>query len=174
MAAAHPPAEIPEALLRTLEHAMVRDHGFRDHYAATVWLMDMQHRLADFLPDSRQRLKLLEQLVNQAHQNHLDPQLVLALIEVESRFRSQAVSPAGAVGLMQVMPFWKQEIGRPEDDLTDPAINLRYGCTILAWYLDNEDHDMTRALARYNGSLGRTVYPERVMQAWSQRWWTGR
>ncbi|RKR06304.1 transglycosylase-like protein with SLT domain [Kushneria sinocarnis] len=174
MAATMPPADIPRELLQTLKQTLASDHGFRDHYAAEVWLMDMQHRLSDFLPETQQRLKLLELLRRQAWRTQLDPQLILALIQVESRFDAEAVSTAGARGLMQVMPFWKREIGRPGDDLSDPATNLRYGCTILAWYLQDEHHDLTRALARYNGSLGRTDYPERVMQAWTSRWWLER
>ncbi len=52
------------------------------------------------------------------------------------------------------------------DDLTEPNRNLRYGSTILAHYLAVERGDFTRALARYNGSLGQTWYPERVLKAW--------
>ncbi len=93
---------------------------------------------------------------------------MLALIQVESAFRVEAVSSAGAVGLMQIMPFWIRELGLPADDLKDPWRNLRYGCTILAHYLAVERGDFTRALARYNGSLGKTWYPERVMRAWQR------
>ena len=49
--------------------------------------------------------------------------------------------------------------------------NLRYGCAILKHYLDRENGDLTRALARYNGSLGKTWYPERVLEALSSRWY---
>lgn len=71
---------------------------------------------------------------------------------------------------MQVMPFWKNEIGREDDNLTQVATNLRYGCTILSYYLDKEKGNLTRALARYNGSLGKTWYPERVMMNWERHW----
>lgn len=98
------------------------------------------------------------------------PNLVLALIQVESAFKADAVSSAGAVGLMQIMPFWVEELGLPIDDLTEPNRNLRYGCTILAHYLAVERGDFTRALARYNGSLGQTWYPERVLRAWRDYW----
>ncbi len=94
----------------------------------------------------------------------------MAVIQVESAFRADAVSSAGATGLMQIMPFWVAELGLPIDDLKDPWRNLRYGCTILAHYLAVENGDMTRALARYNGSLGNTWYPERIMHTLSKHW----
>lgn len=100
----------------------------------------------------------------------LPPNLVLALIQVESAFKADAMSSAGAVGLMQIMPFWVEELGLPIDDLTEPNRNLRYGCTILAHYLAVERGDFTRALARYNGSLGQTWYPERVLKTWRDYW----
>lgn len=131
----------------------------------------MNRRLAGRVEGHRARLALLERIHHEAVQAGLDTQLVLAVIDVESRFDSSAVSSAGARGLMQVMPFWKNELGREEDDLFDPATNLRYGCTILAWYLEVENGDLTRALARYNGSPGKTRYPERVMQRLAERWW---
>ncbi|GAB2801434.1 lytic transglycosylase domain-containing protein [Halomonas shantousis] len=165
------PRDVPQALLDTLDSVMSGERAFVDAFEAQVWLLDMQHRLTAAIPDPTQRLALLGQVHQQAWEARLSPQLVLAIIQVESAFRPNAVSSAGAQGLMQIMPFWKREIGRPEDDLFDPATNLRYGCTILAFYLDLEHGDMTRALARYNGSLGQTIYPERVMRAWSQRWW---
>lgn len=83
-----------------------------------------------------------------------------------------AVSRAGAQGYMQVMPFWKEEIGRSEDNLTDPVTNLRYGCRILQFYLERERGDLRRALAAYNGSLGSRRYSDKVYQAWLMRWRT--
>jgi soluble lytic murein transglycosylase-like protein len=72
---------------------------------------------------------------------------------------------------MQIMPFWIEEIGRPDDNLFDMRTNLRYGCTILAHYLKRERGDLTRALARYNGSLGKYWYPSRVASALQARWY---
>jgi len=71
---------------------------------------------------------------------------------------------------MQVMPFWRHEIGRPQDNLTDVETNIRYGTTILAHYLDVADNDLVDALARYNGSRGRLKYPELVVSAWRKTW----
>jgi soluble lytic murein transglycosylase-like protein len=103
----------------------------------------------------------------------LDPQLVLALIDVESRFRKYAVSTAGARGYMQVMPFWVREIGMPGQNLFHARTNLRYGCVILRHYLRIEDGNLHNALGRYNGSLGRPEYPDRVLRALRDRWSAG-
>jgi len=95
---------------------------------------------------------------------------VLAVIEVESRFDQYAISVSGARGLMQIMPFWLDEIGISDKNLFLMRTNLRMGCTILRYYLDIESGDLTRALARYNGSLGRYAYPNKVIAALNSRW----
>ena len=139
--------------------------------AADAWVAALAPRLASRLPDAHRRRALLRRVRAEARLAGLDPRIILAVIQVESGFRADAESPAGARGLMQVMPFWKRVLGRADDDLHDPATNLRYGCTILAYYLRQEHGDLTRALARYHGSRGRTDYPERVMRAWQRHWW---
>jgi soluble lytic murein transglycosylase-like protein len=101
----------------------------------------------------------------------LDPHLVLAVIDVESQFRKYAVSRAGARGYMQVMPFWAAQLGSTEQALFSERLNLRYGCTILRYYLVDREHgNLANALARYNGSLGQPDYPNRVISAWKARW----
>ncbi|HET8791622.1 MAG TPA: transglycosylase SLT domain-containing protein [Modicisalibacter sp.] len=169
--AARAPDEVPESLVETLAAMASRADLSSQTQQPSAWLEAMQPRLAPFLDDIDTRLKLLQRIRQEARLAGLSPQVVLAVIQVESAFKADAVSSAGALGLMQVMPFWKNVIGRPEDDLLDPGLNLRYGCTILAHYLQRENGDLTRALARYNGSLGKTWYPERVMRAWIDRWW---
>jgi soluble lytic murein transglycosylase-like protein len=72
---------------------------------------------------------------------------------------------------MQIMPFWLNEIGRPEDNLFTISTNIRLGCTILKYYLDMEKGNLARALARYNGSLGKFWYPKLVFNALSARWY---
>jgi soluble lytic murein transglycosylase-like protein len=139
-------------------------------WAARQWLNAMEPRLARYVPEADRRRELLGRIHHEARLAGLSPSLVLAVIQVESAFQAEAVSSAGAVGLMQIMPFWIRELGLPADDLKDPRRNLRYGCTILAHYLAVERGDLTRALARYNGSLGKTWYPERVMRALASRW----
>lgn len=134
------------------------------------WEQRMAPRLARFVSSAASRDLILRRTYQEASLAGLPPTLILALIEVESAFKPSAVSSAGAVGLMQIMPFWIDELGLAADNLKDPVRNLRYGCTILAHYLAVENGDFTRALARYNGSLGQTWYPERVMRAWQQHW----
>lgn len=172
-----PPAHLPERerheLAEYLHAALEDDSSFADIYDAQVWIIGMGTRLQRFMPDPAERVYLLNAVHREATRAGLKPDLVLAVMEVESRFDRYAVSSAGAQGLMQVMPFWKNEIGRPDDNLTDIDTNLRYGCHILRYYLDREKGHLSRALARYNGSLGKTWYPERVMVAWEKRWFAG-
>ena len=89
----------------------------------------------------------------------------MAVITVESRFDRYAVSRAGAQGLMQVMSFWKNELGRSQDNLINTQTNLRYGTTILKHYMDVADGDWIEALARYNGSYPKRWYAERVFDS---------
>lgn len=134
------------------------------------WLNEMAARLARFVPDEYGRKRLLTHIQYESVRAGLDVQLILGLIEVESAFRQYAISQAGARGLMQVMPFWQRHIGRAHHNLFDVRTNLRYGCTILRHYRNVEQGNMTRALARYNGSLGRSVYSDAVIGAWQRRW----
>ena len=91
----------------------------------------------------------------------LSPELVLGLISVESNFDHFAVSNVGARGLMQVMPFWKKELGSSSDNLFEIETNIRYGCAIIRHYIKRYKR-VDRALAAYNGSLGRSKYPNKV------------
>lgn len=163
--------ERPTEELRNLVVKAVNEAGsFRDRFEAEVWLMDMAGRLKKKVPDAQQRLELLKLVHFEATRVNLPPELVLAVIDVESNFNSWAISVVGARGLMQIMPFWLQEIGRPHDNLFRPETNVRMGCTILRYYLDKERGDLTRALGRYNGSLGQTKYPNLVFNAMRVRW----
>lgn len=169
MVAAHPaPSVAAPALRPTLEAADLQTPYVQ--WQLQQWRSRMDAPLSRFIASPEQRHTLLTRLYQEARLAGLPPELVLALIQVESAFNADAVSSAGAVGLMQIMPFWVEELGLPMDDLTEPNRNLRYGCTILAHYLAVERGDFTRALARYNGSLGKTWYPERVLKAWQGHW----
>ncbi|MFA5494039.1 MAG: transglycosylase SLT domain-containing protein [Porticoccaceae bacterium] len=169
-AAAAPGDSVDEELLALLKTTVLEADSFEDRFDAEVWLLDKSTELARFIPDKTQRLVFLRKVHREAIRAGLAPEVVLAVIEVESRFDSYAVSTAGALGLMQVMPFWKNEIGRPDDNLINTDINLRYGCTILKYYLDKEEGRLREALARYNGSYGQYWYPRRVLLAWESRW----
>jgi soluble lytic murein transglycosylase-like protein len=157
-------------LKELLKRAASETTSFDDAFDAWVWLADMSHRLQKKIPVADKRISLLKSVHRAASRVGLRPELVLAVIETESNFDRFAISSAGARGLMQIMPFWLERIGRPGDNLFDVDTNLRYGCTILRYYLDEEKGDRRRALARYNGSPGRNHYPARVFELWNTRW----
>jgi soluble lytic murein transglycosylase-like protein len=93
-----------------------------------------------------------QRVIAAATREGLDPALVLAVVEVESRQATDAVSPKGAVGLMQVLPETAAEIGFP--DAADPARNLKAGCRYLAALLESFGGDVELALAAYNAGPG--------------------
>jgi soluble lytic murein transglycosylase-like protein len=161
-----PDAELRAVLLTAVSEA----DSFPDRFEAEVWLTDMSARLSKQVSDPEERIDILTRVHYEASRVELPPELVLAVIEVESNFDRYAVSVAGALGLMQIMPFWLEEIGRPEDNLLHINTNLRYGCTILRYYLDKEKGDLRRALGRYNGSLGQRKYPNKVVDKLTRKW----
>lgn len=155
-----------------LQKIIGRADCFADKYESEVWYKAMEPRLARLVPTHEARVEILDHVYCEAKRDptlQLPPDLVLALIEVESRFDRWAVSPAGAVGLMQVMPFWPRELG-VQNQLVRVAPNIRMGCEILRYYLRVENRNWSRALARYNGSVGRNTYPALVMQRWQRAW----
>ena len=164
-----PSEEFRKKLVYTIAKA---ETSFDDKFDAEVWLLEQSTRLAKVAPHipEDERFTILRLVHQEATRFALDPLLVLALIQVESDFDHFAVSNAGARGLMQVMPFWKLELGKPEDSLFDIHTNLRYGCAILSLYLEKEKNDMTKALARYNGSRGQSWYPMRVYKKIRATW----
>lgn len=164
-------AEVDPELRRALREAVQSADSFVDRFDAEVWLTDMSRRLEPQLPDTEERMQILTLVHRHAAMFDLPPELVLAVIDVESNFDRYAISWAGALGLMQVMPFWRNEIGRPDDDLHDIQTNLLYGCRILAYYLEKENGDRRAALARYNGSRGQRWYPDRVFDRLSSKWY---
>ncbi len=164
-------SEPPDPRLRALLiEAVSSSESFHDRFDAEVWMTDMSSRLGALVQTPEERVEILRQVHQEATRAELDPELVLAVIQVESNFDRFAVSRAGAQGLMQVMPFWLDEIGRPDDNLFHISTNLRLGCTILKYYLEMERGHMARALARYNGSVGQSWYPMRVFEALRKRW----
>jgi soluble lytic murein transglycosylase-like protein len=161
----------PDPELReVLRIAASETSSFEDRFHAEVWLTDMSRRLERQVRDPEERIRILKLVHLEADRAELAPELILAVIETESNFDHFAISVAGAIGLMQIMPFWLDEIGRPDDNLLHIDTNLRYGCTILKFYLDKEDGDLRRALGRYNGSLGRRKYPNKVIDKLTSKW----
>ena len=159
------------ALVALLRQAANDVDSFSDHFDAQVWLTDMSARLARQVEDPGERIDILKRVHQEAARAELAPELVLAVIDVESNFDKYAISVAGARGLMQIMPFWLNEIGRPDDNLIHIGTNLRFGCTILKYYLEMEDGDLKRALGRYNGSLGQRMYPNKVLDKLRLKWY---
>jgi soluble lytic murein transglycosylase-like protein len=138
-----------------------------------AWVRAMTRRVATRFPDEDSARQFLMLVRYESMRAGLDPHLVLALIDVESKFRKYAVSRSGARGLMQVMPFWVKELGEPGQNLFQERTNLRYGCTILRHYIDREKGNLSNALGRYNGSLGQADYPNRVFKALRDKWALG-
>jgi len=176
----HAGAQIYEPLAASVRaglHASIADtpapasrHAFSNSMDAVNWRTEMAQRMEKRVPYLRTRLDLLHTVHYEASRAGLDPQLVLAIIHVESNFRKHAVSSAGARGYMQVMPFWVGLIGKKGDNLFDLRTNLLYGCVILRYYLDIEHGDQSRALGRYNGSLGKPEYPSLVLRTMRATW----
>lgn len=146
--------------------------------------------VADYLARRRTGLTrpetdaLAESIFILAQRHRLDPQIVLAVMHVESRFNAFALSPVGAMGLMQVMPATGEELAtqlgvrwRGAQTLFDPMVNLRLGVAYLKQLENRYDGDMAIALAAYNWGPGHidrrlrrgralpTEYPQLVFDA---------
>jgi len=130
------------------------------------WLGAASERLKSRKSEHMTRVEFLETVWYESRRAGLETALVLGLIQVESGFRKYAISSAGARGYMQVMPFWARLIGDGDASrLFHGQTNLRFGCVILRHYLDSERGDLFMALGRYNGSRGRSEYPNLVFGA---------
>jgi len=88
-----------------LKDAISNADSFEDKYDATVWLADMSNRLSYKVKDPQERLLILTTVHREATRVGVQPELVLAVMEVESAFDRFAISRVGARGLMQIMPF---------------------------------------------------------------------
>jgi soluble lytic murein transglycosylase-like protein len=146
----------PEPLFKDTESRLAYLH----------WLGTMSERLKKKKPEWQIRKEFLQTVWYESKRAGLDVALVLGLVQVESNFRKFAVSPVGARGYMQVMPFWTRVIGDGDaGKLFHMQTNLRFGCVILRHYLDREKGDLFLGLGRYNGSRGKAVYPDAVLGA---------
>lgn len=171
--AAAGPAPSPSTALKAAVSAALStpDDGFSDAYVKQVWLEVMSQRLKPLVADPARRTKLLLLVHEEATRARVPPDLVLSIIDVESRFDRWAVSSTGAQGLMQIMPFWLRQAGHPGDNLFDPRTNLRLGCTILAYYLRRAHGDIAEALQAYYGRRYGDEYSRRVLRLLSDRWY---
>ena len=91
-------------------------------------------------------------ILGAAGRHGVDPLLVAAIVQAESSFDTEAVSPRGALGLMQMMPTTAEQLGVA--DAYDPGQNLDAGVSYLAYLLRRFDNDLTLALAGYNAGPG--------------------
>jgi soluble lytic murein transglycosylase-like protein len=130
------------------------------------WLGAMSGRLRKRKTEWLERKEFLQTVWYESRRAGLDTGLVLGLIQVESNFRKFAVSPVGARGYMQVMPFWTRLLADGDAaKLFHMQTNLRFGCVILRHYIDRERGNLFMALGRYNGSRGKAPYPDAVFGA---------
>ncbi len=162
-------------LRAVVQQALKSTECFGDQYDSIVWYKLMEPKLRPYMADHGERVALLRTVYCETHRSGaapLPPGLVLAVLDVESRFDRWAVSSAGAVGLMQVMPFWPEQLGMRRRELVSMEPNIRMGCAILRHYLSSEHNDVRRALGRYNGSTRTREYPDRVVTRWT-RYWNG-
>lgn len=160
------------ALGPVVQRAIAAAQCFADRYDAAVWYTLMEPRLKRFVRDPAERLRILQQVYCATHrpgEAKLPPGLVMAVMEVESDFNRWAVSASGAVGLMQVMPYWPERLGMKRYELVHVTPNIRMGCAILRFYLQSSHNDVRLALEEYNGSIGHPEYPDRVLTDW-ERW----
>ena len=119
------------------------------------------------IPEARAQ-RIVREAIRNGKRHDMDPELILAVIAVESTFKEHAVSRVGARGLMQVMPGSHKgkvrKIGGTRA-LFDPAKNIHTGSQILVEYLADHSGDLRRALLNYNGSLGtRSSFPDKVIR----------
>jgi len=89
-----------------------------------------------------------------ADRRHVDGLLVAAIVQVESDFSPGAVSPRGAVGLMQVLPSVGRAYGIRDTDLLNPAVNLDTGTRYLSSLITNYNGDLRLAVAAYASTPG--------------------
>ena len=105
-------------------------------------------------PDIRSHIK------EAANRYAVSEDLVIAVIEVESRFDARAVSHRGAQGLMQLMPATAASLG--VRDAFDPRDNIHGGVRHLRWLMDRFDHDVPTVLAAYNAGEKAVLRNQRV------------
>ncbi len=146
---------------------------------ARAWLSAMSRRLESKIPDRLTREEFLLTAHYEARRAGVDPQLVLALIQVASNFRKFAISNSDARGYMQVNQSWSAKFGNLGDNkhnLFHLRTNLRYGCVILRLFIDENGGNLQRALVAYKKDMDSTAarnateFPNSVLSAWKNNW----
>ncbi|WP_284620569.1 lytic transglycosylase domain-containing protein [Aquabacterium humicola] len=141
-----------------------------ERLAYDAWHARSSERLRSYLPEDEARGEFVDTVWYESRRAGLETGLVLGLIHVESAFRRYAISPVGARGYMQIMPFWAQLLGAADaSKLFHVQTNMRFGCSILRHYLERERGNLTYALGRYNGRRDGQTYPALVFDR-RDRW----
>ena len=156
------PLELPFELVKKME----LDWG--DVKAQEITAKMPKKREPDKKAKRKNRPKFADLIEEKADKYKLLPELVHAVIEAESAYDPNAVSHAGAVGLMQLMPKTAERFG--VTDRTDPEQSIEGGTAYLRELLDLFDNDLTLAIAGYNAGegavikYGRTIPPYKETQ----------
>lgn len=130
-------------------------------------LLFLGKRLAPWLGREIYPLEYKNLILSAAREHRNDPALLAAVIKVESNFRPNAVSEAGAKGLMQLMPDTAQWIAKETSDsrftvnqLADPQTNIELGSWYLRYLLENNGQNESKALAAYNAGDSEAAFRE--------------
>lgn len=143
-----------------------KDVFFHSGLEKWAWLTKMSVQLKPWFPNYEERIRFLTTVYYESVRQGLYPELILAMVQVESNFKKYAVSSQGALGYMQVRPFWIPLIGKKTDNLFDTKTSIHYGCHILRHYMDAEGGNVLDALQRYNGRVGDRRYSYKVLKKW--------
>lgn len=136
------------AILQTLERlSAMQGAGPQAGASGGAWVQPGSRDISAYRPTG------FDQLIEDAARRYqLDPALVKAVVHAESNFNPNAVSSAGAAGLMQLMPGTAASLG--VKDSFDPAQNVDGGARLLRKLLDRYDYNVSMALAAYNAGPG--------------------
>ena len=147
-AARTPTSSATRSCKAVIAKAIAQAQCFTDQYDSAVWYTLMEPRLRTLVEGKGRAARHPQAGVLR------DPPLAVKhgcrrdwswrSSTVESRFDRWAVSSAGAVGLMQVMPFWPERLGMRRYELVHVAPNIHMGCAILRFYLGYEHNDVRR------------------------------
>lgn len=152
------PAAVP---IEPIAAAIVAKPAPNDPALAAVRTRLLEYQSRTGLTDAEVS-QLAETIVMEARRYHFDPSLVLAVIHVESRFDTYAVSPKDALGLMQLLPSTGEELApivgvewHGPQTLFDPVANVRLGVAYLRMLTDRYKGSVRTALVAYNWGPGR-------------------
>jgi soluble lytic murein transglycosylase-like protein len=129
----------------------------------------MSTHLKHKIPDAAARREFLDAVRYEGIRAGLAPELMLAIIDVDSAFHKYKASERGERGYMQVPLHWVNDIGDGDPrKLFHLQTNLRYGCVILRYYIDQAQGDFYVALARWGAEKAQKSpsYQEKILKSW--------